>query len=219
MKTFIATIGYTEWPIASAIIKHGLTEGDRIFLLMPEKGDDRSKSAVSEVRNFISKFATNVEVSEVPVPIHNPVDGISTLAKLIAKEASQRRDLIVNLSGGMKALVIEAVLALTLIRAENLLVELKTEDKVDLQIPKVWGMLQETSSEEKRVLKTMSKQTSLSLSGLAKALKVSVPTAHRLSKNLEKTGAIASKKIGKERIMELTPMGRILLATVIEEGT
>jgi len=209
---------YAEWPIASAIIKHGLSEGDRILLLAPEGKDERSKKAVEDVKRFISEFASKVEVSEVSVPIHNPVEGISALAKLMAKEVAQRRSLTVNLSGGMKALVIEAVLALTLIRAENLLVELKTEDKVDLQIPKVWGILREISPGEKRALSAMSKQTSLSLSDLAKALKVSVPTAHRLSKGLEKTGAITSKKIGKERIMELTPMGRIVLSTLIEEG-
>jgi len=216
MKTFVATIGYTEWPIASAIIKHGLSEGDRIFLLTPEKKDERSKSAVDEVKSFISKFAPKVEVSEIPVSIHNPVDSISALAKLIAKEAAQRRDLIVNLSGGMKVLVIETVLALTLIQVENLIVELKTEDKIDLQIPRVWGVLQEVSPEEKQTLKIMSKQTSFSLSNLAKALKISTATSHRLSERLERIGAITSKKIGKERVMELTDMGKIL-ATIEEE--
>jgi DNA-binding MarR family transcriptional regulator len=116
----------------------------------------------------------------------------------------------------MKVLVIETVLALTLIQVENLIVELKTEDKIDLQIPRVWGVLQELSPEEKQALKIMSKQTSFSLSNLAKALKISTATAHRLSKRLERIGAITSKKIGKERIMELTHMGKIL-ATIEEE--
>ncbi|MEM3786055.1 MAG: hypothetical protein QXE05_06705, partial [Nitrososphaeria archaeon] len=76
MKTFIATIGWTEWPIASAITKHGLYEGDKIILLSPEKKDERSMAAVNEVKHFVSKFVPFVEVSEVSVPVHSPSDAI-----------------------------------------------------------------------------------------------------------------------------------------------
>lgn len=216
MKTFIATIGWTEWPIASAIIKHGLSKGDRIFLLSPEKRDDRSRVAVNEVKNFVSKFASSVEVSEVPVPVHTPAEGIVVLARLIEKEAKEGRDLVVNLSGGMRILVLETVLALSLLCVENLVLELQTEDKMELRLPRIWELPQKFTEYEMRVLKILSEKT-VSLSDLAKTLKISVATAHRLLKRLEARGAVSSKKVGKKRIIELMEKGKILSALMSKE--
>jgi CRISPR locus-related DNA-binding protein len=215
VRTFIATIGWTEWPVTSALLKYGLSKGDRIILLFPEKRDERSRAVVNDVRSFVSKFAPGVEVSEVPVAVHDPAVAIAELTRLISRE---RGELIVNLSGGMRALVIETMLALTLLRVRDLTVELRTEDKVDIQIPRIWGTFMGLSPKEEGVLKVMGERAPLSLSDLAAALKVSMAKAHRLSEHLERLGAITSKRVGKERRMELTPMGRILLAAMAGDG-
>ena len=210
MKTFIATIGWTEWPIASAIIKHGLSRGDRIILLSPEKKDERSRTAVSEVKHFVSRFVPFVEVSEVSVPIYSPSDAIPLLARLFMKES--KSDLIVNLSGGMRILVLETLLALMLVNVRNLTLELQTEDKVDVQIPILWKPAEALSPEVVEALRMLAERRPVSLSDLASGLKVSIATAHRLSKSLEENGIVCSKKVGKERIIELTPKGEILLS-------
>lgn len=214
MKVFIATIGWTEWPAASAIIAHGLSRGDRIILLTPAKRDERSKAAVEEISNFVSKFVPSVEVSEIQIPIHNPVEAISIIAKLIKKETKRGGKIIVNLSGGMRALVIETMLALTLIQTNNIAVELRTEDKVDIQIPRVWGSLAGLSLKEEQALKVVGERAAPSLGDLAGELKVSIATAHRLLRRLEGLGAMASRKVGRERRIELTQVGRILLAAM-----
>lgn len=211
MKTFVATIGWTEWPIASAIIKHGLSKGDRIILLSPEKKDERSRAAVNEVKHFVSKFVPFVEVSEVSVPIYSPSDAVPLLARLFAKEGSNA-DLIVNLSGGMRILVIEALMALMLVNVKNLVLELQTEDKVDVQLLILWKPMGDLSPPAKKALKILGERGPVSLSDLASNLRVSVATAHRLLKSLEENNTVSSKKVGKERIMELTPKGRILLS-------
>jgi DNA-binding MarR family transcriptional regulator len=43
---------------------------------------------------------------------------------------------------------------------------------------------------------------------------VSVATAHRLLKRFEARGIVSSRKVGKERVTELTEKGRVLLALV-----
>ncbi|MEM1986667.1 MAG: CRISPR-associated CARF protein Csa3 [Nitrososphaeria archaeon] len=213
MKTFIATIGWTEWPIASAIIKHGLSKDDRIMLLSPEKRDDRSRAAVNEVKNFVAKFVPLVEVAEVTVPVHSPAEAIPCIAKLISEEGKDR-DLIVNLSGGMRILVIETLLALTLIHVESLVLELQTEDKVDVQLPILWTPTEDLLPEARKALKVLGEQEAVSLSNLASKLKLSVATAYRLLKSLERNSIVSSKKVRKERIIELTTKGRILLSVV-----
>ncbi|MEM2930752.1 MAG: hypothetical protein QW797_07845, partial [Thermoproteota archaeon] len=90
MKTFIATIGWTEWPVASAIIKHGLSKGDKIILLSPEKRDDRSRATINEVKHFVAKFVSSAEVSEVSIPIHSPSEAIPLIAKLVSEEGRGR---------------------------------------------------------------------------------------------------------------------------------
>jgi len=216
MKTFIATLGWTEWPIASAIIKHGLSKGDRILLLTPEKRDDRSKVAVNEVKSFVSKFAPSVEVSDISVPVHNPEEGLIFLARLIRKEAKEGRSLVINLSGGMRILVLETVLALTLLNVQNLILELQTEDKVELKLPKIWEVPQEFSELELRALKALAEKAT-SLSNLAEMLRISAATAHRMIKRLEARGAVSSKKVGKEKSIELSGKGRIVSELMSED--
>ncbi|MEM3449918.1 MAG: CRISPR-associated CARF protein Csa3 [Nitrososphaerota archaeon] len=211
MKTFIATIGWTEWPIASAIIKHGLSKGDKIILLSPEKRDDRSRATINEVKHFVTKFVSSAEVSEVSVPVHMPTEAIPLIAKLFSEEGRDR-DLIVNLSGGMRILVLETLLALTLMCVENLVLELQTEDKVDVQLPVLWRPVENLSPPARKALKILSERGPVSLSDMASSLRVSVATAHRLLKSLEENNIVSSKKVGKKRIMELTPKGRILLS-------
>jgi CRISPR-associated protein Csa3 len=217
MRTFIATIGWTEWPIASALLKHGLSKGDKIILFSPEKKDERSREAINEVKSFVSRFAPDVDVSDIPVPVHDPAEAITILAKQISGEAKEGRKLIVNLSGGMRALVVEVLLALTLLRIDDLALEIRTEDKVDLNIPKVWEPHPDLTREEIEVLKMLARGGSLSLSDIAKKLRISVATTHRILRRMEDGGALISKRIGKERIAELTPKGEII-SELFSEG-
>ena len=211
MKTLIATLGWVEWSIVSAILRHGLSKGDKILLLLPEKKDEKSRKAIEEVKNFVSKYVPMVSVLEVIVPIYNPTEAISTLVKTIMEEVKEKRELIVNLSGGMRTLILETLLALTMLKVESLTLELQTEDKVDLQLPKTWEAPHILSSREIRIFKVIEEKGLLSLSRLAKALKLPIATVHRIVEQFENKGFIASKRVGKERTIELTEKGRIML--------
>ncbi|MEM3958084.1 MAG: CRISPR-associated CARF protein Csa3, partial [Thermoproteota archaeon] len=164
------------------------------------------------VKGFVSKFTQGVEVSDVSVPVHDPVEAVVMLAKIMKDEAEKGRKLIVNLSGGMRILVVEVILALTLLRIKDLELEIRTEDKVDLQLPILWRPVEDLSPPARKALKTLGERKSVSLSDLASSLRVSIATAHRLLKSLEEDSIVSSKKVGKERIVELTPKGRILLS-------
>ncbi|MGC9203257.1 MAG: CRISPR-associated CARF protein Csa3 [Thermoproteota archaeon] len=212
MKTLIVTLGWVECSIVSAILRHGLSRGDKIVLLLPEKKDEKSRKAIEEVRDFVSKYVPTVSVSEIIVPIYNPTEAISTLVKAITEEVKQKRELIVNLSGGMRTLILETLLALTMLKVETLTLELQTEDKVDLQLPKTWEAPHILSSREIRIFKTMGDKGLLSLSHLAKTLKLPIATVHRLVERFENKGFVVSKRVGKERAIELTEKGRIMLA-------
>lgn len=209
MKTFIATIGWTEWPIASAVIKHGLSSGDKVVLLCPEKRDERAKEAISDVKNFVSRFTQGVEVADIPVPVHDPGGAVVMLAKMMKNEAEKGRKLIINLSGGMRILVIEVLLALTLLRITDLELEIRTEDKVDLSIPMVWKCYPELTKEEAMVLETLAKDERISLSEVSKRIKASPATTHRILKRMEEDRLVFSKKSGKEKLIELTSKGRV----------
>ena len=217
MRTFITTVGWTEWHIASALLKHGLSKGDKIILFSPEKRDERSREAINEVKSFVSKFAPGVDVSDVSVPVHNPVEAIVFLAKKIGSEAGDGRRLIVNLSGGMRILVIEVLLALTLLEVKNLELEIRTEDKVDLSIPKIWRKQPTPSREEITVLRVLSESRDVSLSDMAKRLRVSPATMHRILRRMEEEEFIETKKIGREKIAELTLKGEVFSKLFLEK--
>jgi len=217
MKTFVATIGWTEWPIASAIIKHGLSNGDKIILLCPEKKDERAKEAINEIKDFISKFSSDVEIVDVSVPVYDPVSAVVTIARVIKDEAESDRDLIVNLSGGMRILIIETLLALMLFKIDKLDLEIRTEDKVDLSIPKIWKYYPDLAKEEVKVLKVLAEKEA-SLSEVSKKLGTSNATTYRILKRMEEDDLISSRKSGKERIVRLAPKGIVFFKLLCEKA-
>jgi DNA-binding MarR family transcriptional regulator len=113
--------------------------------------------------------------------------------------------------------VIEVLLALTLLEAKDLELEIRTEDKVDLSIPKIWRKQPTPSREEITVLRVLSESRDVSLSDMAKRLRVSPATMHRILRRMEEEEFIVTKKIGREKIAELTLKGEVFLKLFLEK--
>lgn len=130
-RSIVVTFGWTESPVIGAIVRHGFEPGDRIILLKPVDRDERAEKAISDLRAFLSNLA-GVELVEKEVDVRSFVDAVIAIKRLLDRERLNR-NVIVNLSGGMRILVLAAYLASLFTR--NVKLEIETENR------KVWTAL------------------------------------------------------------------------------
>lgn len=204
------TLGYTEWPVVSSLLKHGLEHGDKVATVIPSRSDPRSQATLSEIRSFLSKFVVDVELESVPVDVHDFEKSVITLVGYLRKETARGRRLVVNLSGGMKILVLEVFTALFLSHVENVQAEIITEDKVEVSLPALWrtgsvGMLRDT---DLRILELCMR--SQNVVSIAKGLKKPVSTTYRWVRRLERAGFVQTIKRDRGRFVHITGLGRIV---------
>ncbi|MEM4482119.1 MAG: CRISPR-associated CARF protein Csa3 [Archaeoglobaceae archaeon] len=215
-KTVIATFGWTEASVISSILRHGLSDGDKIILVMPERRDERSEAALRDLKTFITTHLKNIEISELRISIDNPVTSIYKLKRTIEDESGR---CIVNLSGGMRAVVLFTYIATLLADHPDIVVELETEDrKMVIEVPKV----KLTDFIEVKKLPHLAKEIMrqllrgpLDVANLRKCLNVPASTLHNAQMKLLERGYITREKSGKTFILRLTPSGE-LLARLIE---
>ncbi|MEM1941003.1 MAG: CRISPR-associated CARF protein Csa3 [Candidatus Caldarchaeum sp.] len=215
-KTIMVTLGYTEWPVVSSLVKHGLESGDRIVTIVPLKSDARSAAAIQEIRNFLSKFSPGVSLEVLTVDVIKFEQAVATVLKRLFKEKKEGRNVIVNLSGGMRILILETYTAL-LLSGSAAVSEIVTEDKQELALPSlstvsVLSLLKES---DLRVLEAA--KNSESVVALAKTARLPLATAYRRVVALEKMGLLATVKRDRVRTVSLTALGRVILEVFPEK--
>ncbi|MEM0441392.1 MAG: CRISPR-associated CARF protein Csa3 [Candidatus Caldarchaeum sp.] len=209
-KTIVVTLGYSEWPVVSSLLKHGLEKGDKITAVVPSKTDARSQSAINEIKNFLSKFATDVELEIFSVNVHDFDKAVSQLMKFIRKEKEEGRNLYVNLSGGMRVLILEVFTALILSGVTDLVAELVTEDKSEVVFPSLWSLnlFSYLDRLDFQILSLASNEQNII--AIAKAVRKPVSTVYRRVVAMEKNGLVRTVKKDRMRKVVLTPLGRII---------
>ncbi len=212
----MVTLGYTEWPVVSSLVKHGLESGDRIVTIIPSKSDARSAAAIQEIRNFLSKFSPGVSLEVLTVDVTKFEQAVATVLKRLFKEKKEGRNVIVNLSGGMRILILETYTAL-LLSGSAAVSEIVTEDKQELALPSlstvsVLSLLKES---DLRVLEAA--KNSESVVALAKTARLPLATAYRRVVALEKMGLLATVKRDRVRTVSLTALGRVVLEVFPEK--
>ncbi|HDD26244.1 MAG TPA: CRISPR locus-related DNA-binding protein, partial [Acidilobales archaeon] len=106
---------------------------------------DKVAKAINYLREFLRYFeGVGVEVFEVS-EIHNFTEAISKIKDLFRMLLKKYDYVIVNLSGGMRALIIEVLTAIVLLPKElkdRIVIELDTEDgKATIEIPRELSIL------------------------------------------------------------------------------
>ncbi|MEM0235744.1 MAG: CRISPR-associated CARF protein Csa3 [Thermosphaera sp.] len=211
-KTIMATFGWTEASVISSILRHGLGNGDKILLVMPERRDERSEAALRDLKAFITTHLKNVEISELRISVDNPATSIYKLKRAI--EAERGRRCIINLSGGMRAVVVFTYIAALLAEHPDIIVELETEDrKTVIEVPKVrladFIEVEKLPQRAKEIMRKLL-QGPLDVVTLRKDLNVPASTLHYAQMKLLERNYIMREKKGKTFILKLTPSGELL---------
>lgn len=209
-KTIAVTLGYSEWPVVSSLLKHGLEKGDKITAIVPSKSDSRSHAAINEIKNFLSKFAAEVELDVFSVNVHDFDKAVGQLLKFIRREKQEGRSLFVNLSGGMRILILEVFTAMILSGVTDLVAELVTEDKNEIVFPSLWSLNLFSFLDRLDFQILSSAASGQSVVTIAKTVKKPVSTVYRRIVAMEKNGLLRTVKKERTRLVALTPLGRII---------
>lgn len=205
--TLIATLGFDEKFCYRAILRHGIKEGDEIILMTAEIVEKVEK-AYEWIKKLIqSSYSDKVVVQLIEVDVKSPVDAIKKVAEIIEKAEGK---IIVNLSGGMRALVIIALLACIMNPKVN--IEIETEDFSSLlEIPNsLLSLVKSKLSDSNMEIILAIRDGLRTVHEIAKSVRKDESTVRRQIQELEKMGLIAVEK-RKPLVVNLTKLAELFL--------
>ncbi|AAB89388.1 CRISPR-associated transcriptional regulator Csa3 [Archaeoglobus fulgidus] len=212
MRTaLIATLGFDEKFCYRAILRHGIKEGDRVILITTQMVE-RVAKAYEWIRKLLeTSYGDRVEVEVLQVELKSVEKAIREVADKI-KEVEGYDLVVVNISGGMRVLVVIVLLACMLGLPENLKVEIEKEDFSDIvELPV--GVLKIVKSplgdDKVEVLKAVMNGLR-DVRGLSKHLGKDESTIRRHLAALEKMGLIEVKK-RKPLIVSATELAGLIV--------
>ena len=213
VKTFMICLGWAEAPTLSTVTRHGLAGWDRVLFLTPDWDDRGVVETISSLSGVIRRIDGRISVERFKVPLRSVDEAVVAIARRIRVEASEGRRIILNLSGGMRILVVESLLGAIFSGVRDILVEVQFEDKsMVVEVPNLWGLIPSPEDPSIKLLKELSSKEKLMLNirKLSQNCNLPLTTTHRWLKKLEKQGLIKLEKTGKEIIPKPTTKGKII---------
>jgi len=195
MKTaLILTLGFDEKFCYRAILRHGIKEGDKVILITAGLVE-KVRKAYEWIKAFIER-SYDVEVRIIQIDVKDFTKAIRDVMRIL--DEFKDYNLIINLSGGMRALAITVLLALMIKPMRNVRVEIELEDFSGLiEIPqnllRIHEIRQNLSDERIEILKLIA-QGLKDVKSLSKVSGRDVSTVRRHISTLEELGLIEIKK-------------------------
>ena len=195
MRTaLILTLGFDEKFCYRAILRHGIKEGDKIILITARLVE-KVKKAYEWIKAFVER-SYDVEVRLIQIDVKDFTKAIREVMHILGEFKDY--NLIVNLSGGMRALAVIMLLALMIKPIRNVKLEIELEDFSGLiEIPqhllRIHEIKQNLTDEKIEILKLIA-QGLKDVKSLSKALKKDVSTIRRHISSLEELGLVEVEK-------------------------
>jgi len=187
-----------------ALLRHH-SERMRVVAIVPEGyQEDR---ALSVLNDFVKRYVNEEGVELVKVPIGDFHGSVLTLARAFRSWAE--RPIILNLSGGMRLLVAEALCA-ALISRVPMTIEVESEDGKALAAFSTDDLsFSEIDEVDRQIMESLARGDK-TLGSLSERLGISKATVWRRLRRLERAGMVnLSKGRRREIAVELTERGRI----------
>ena len=209
------TFGFDERFAFRSLLRRGLGGSDKVAVLVPSnRPDEKSENALSSLDNFVKRYVNGEGVMRYEIEIDDFYVAVTIIAGLFRSWAE--RPIILNLSGGMRLLIVETLVA-AVYCGIPIKVEMETEDGktfTEFETPDLLPVrLDELDIE---ILKTLS-NVKLTLKFLAEALQVAKPTAWRHVKKLQELGLVELERVtdrgrsGGKIVISRTPRANLHL--------
>ena len=198
-RYFLVTLGWRPDPVIATFARHQVEHGDRLVLVVPEFRDERSAEAIARVQEHIkvANLVVDVELLELPMDFERAVRMV--LEKI--EWCSERGDVIINISGGMRYIILATYTAFLLSKRKNVVLdELAVEGKnitISLGIPPLVRFVPD--DKEREILRILLVREA-DADEIAEELGIGKSTAWRYLKRFEDMGIVDVKRMGKKKL-------------------
>jgi len=207
VKLLVTTLGFDEKFAIRAAFSMGLSSKDKVLIITAPLTYQTERALIS-LKEF---FLNSLKVSEFRVLEINPLDFFHSIVKIINILSNLKADeIVVNLSGGMRAIILETFLAL---------LALNKKVSFEIELENFSGKLSFTSN----IIKALYSRKKLNLlryigndwitvSSVIKRVSplMSKSTIYYKLKKLEEMGLIEVKGL-KRRKVRLSSLGRLIV--------
>ncbi|MCR6692322.1 MAG: CRISPR-associated CARF protein Csa3 [archaeon YNP-LCB-003-016] len=199
MKILILSLGFDERFAIRSILRTGLSSGDKVLIFTAEPIVDKAEKALQIVLEFLKKYFEGVEYEVISIPTKDFERSVSMIGERLMKLKSLGYDVILNLSGGMRSLIIELLVASTLVGLKGV-VEVELENlegylSFTIDVLRIRAPLKE---EYKSVLNAIIEAGEINLSQLSRKVAMAKSTIHKIVKKMIEEGLVEYEKVGKE---------------------
>jgi len=219
-KVVLVSIGFDVNLVMRSLLKIGLSNGDVLLLLYSKSGGEyerkKVEKAVETIKDLVSK--TGIGYYDIVVSGFDFVNDVATILNAIKKHS--KAHIIASLVGGMRIVIVEAIVSLLLYRKfvnknVNVTVHVMREDGTyDIMLPLDAMYLPDLSNRELTVLKIIKREELFRktrakiVEDLSSKLNVTESMIYKLLSSLERKNILRSK----DSTLEPTLLGKIILS-------
>jgi CRISPR locus-related DNA-binding protein len=187
MTTFVSTLGFNTSHLYSRIVDEDVSDGDHLVLVRPKDDDGRGEDAVQDIKGMLDKLEEEVTTEVLEF---DPNDFEATARRLVERLDEIDDDVIINLAGGDRALILPLTLAVMSTSAEVASTYVRsdvTRESQNVNLPTLHPPLDDRDRE---VLKYVLENGPVSNRRIASGTDVSESTVSRRVERLEKRGYV-----------------------------
>jgi CRISPR-associated protein Csa3 len=214
-KAIILTLGFDEKFAIRALMRAAPLKDDEIVVIIPAIKDERCKKALDSLKSFCDiTGGAMFDVKEVPIT--EPEIAIATIYRTFSQKLKNGKRLYLNLSGGMRALILET-LAATLAAARHI-----PDIKVEAELENFGGiaefalshfMLSPPGSLDLSILTCIRELEAIckhaTLDAITSKTRIPRSTVYRRLLDLVEKGYVKLERRGKRVVYSLTDLGRM----------
>ena len=194
VKALICTLGFDTDPVVRRIVGSRLEEGGILLLLTAEPLRPETESAINDIKGLVDKaYLGSVKVEVKAINPRNFHEAVSTIRKEL--ERFKHDEVVLNLSGGMRALVLSAYTAYLIagLKKAKLIVDLEARQGT-VELPPIASLLTTPPQLTEEKLGTASKEL-VAFQEQNKAVSLEEQTEAAIKEAGELKGNIIAKEV------------------------
>ncbi len=208
MRLILLTLGFDEKFAVRGILRYAPKPEDVIAIVTASPMVEKAEKAMNTLIDILKSYAGIENLEIIEVDISNPEFAKHKIKELISKHECE---LIANLSGGMRALIL-VTLAAVLSSNKNALIELEIENLENvITLTPDFFKPELIDESDRRILRKIAEIGEVKLDEFADVIGKSRTTTYRILKKLVNNGYLEEKKVGRSMVYLLSSKGMLIL--------
>jgi len=211
MRLIILTLGFDEKFAVRGILRYAPKPNDVIAIVTASPLVEKAEKALKTLLDILKSYAGIENIEIVEVDISNPESAKHKIKELISNHPKQDCELVANLSGGMRALIL-ITLSAVLSSDRNALIELETENLENvITLTSEFFKPEPVDESDKRLLRKVHELGEVKLDEFTEIIGKSRTTTYRILKKLVNAGYLEERKVGRGVLYILSDKGKVVL--------